>query len=247
MSPLTFPIGYKTESIGYENNCLLFRLESQEKAKHFIKEHLLYLKELVTALDLEEIRVGYGNKYFQVKSPSPPYNNNNRSIRHKMETLIQKYPYINHALLGGCNYDSIQRLIDEMASLNLPAFLVSMDIHRNLMVNEAGLKLMDSTPEELFSKSLAKLWVRPTELKPVSSKTYEIHLPPHLQEIHGLLKQQGELIKHHYYGWKVNGQETDTQWVRWTSDIKYRSLTKDIRGEINCRLMVCSGFDPVNY
>ena len=236
---LTFPVGYKTESIGYENNRLHLRVESEAKARHFVTEQLPYLKELVLALDLEEIRVTYGNKYFQISSPCK---NHYRSIRHKMTNLIEKYPFVNHALLGGIEYDSIQRQIEEVASLNLPAFLVSMDVHRNLMVNEAGLKLMETTPERIFAKSLAKLWVPPTELRPVSSKTYEVYLPPHLQEIHSLLKQQGELKKHHYYNWKVNGEETKSEWVKWTSDIKFREL-----GNINCRLMVCSGYDTIKY
>jgi hypothetical protein len=242
---LIFPIGYKPICLGYqtEDKTLTLRVKSKEEAQRLVKEQLSYFKDLIRALDLEEIRVGYseGSKYFQVKNP--PIFNHNRSIR-QMEKLL-KYPYLNGTLLSGYDYDKVSRLADEVASLNRPAFLVSMSLHRNLIVNEAALEYMESTPQELFAKSLAKLWVPPSSFKPIN---YEVNLPPHLQEIHNLLRQQKDLLEHKYYGWKVNGPDTKSDWVRWTSDIRHRNLGVGADGqEHHCRLMVSRGHDVMVY
>lgn len=162
-----------------------------------------------------------------------------------MNELREVIPYINLELMGGLPRAEVFRLIDEISKYENPVFLVSMKLHRNLIVNEAALKLMDSSPEELFAKSLPKLWVPPPHVKPISDKAYEENLPPHLQEMHQLLTQQSELIGHKYHGWKVNGADTDAIWVSWTSDIKYKEI-KDSRDETHpLRLMVCQGFDEV--
>lgn len=162
-----------------------------------------------------------------------------------MDELKEIIPYINLGLMGGLPRSEVLRLTDEVSKYEAPTFLVSIKLHRNLIVNEAALKFMDSSPEELFAKSLPKLWVPPSKLKPISSRAYEENLPPHLQEVHQLLTQQSELIGHKYHGWKVNGADTDAIWVRWTSDIKYREIRNN-REEVHpLRLMVCQGFDEV--
>jgi hypothetical protein len=106
-----------------------------------------------------------------------------------MMSMLDIFPYINLALIGGYPQSEVLRLTEELSKYESPAFLVSMKLHRNLIVNEAALKLMDSSPEELFAKPLAKLWMPPNQIKPISDMAYEECLPPHLQEVHQLLTQ----------------------------------------------------------
>lgn len=252
---LVFPVGYKPKDLMYkeEDNFLYIRVDSQQEAASLLKDQYPFLQNLAAALEVKQIRVCWGpkgiDKYYPVGRPGTAYNKLSCTKRKKennrMVAFIKEYPYINGPLLGGCDYEVVQRLVDEISKLSVPAFLVSMDLHRNLIVNEAALIMMRSTPEELFRKNLSKLWVPPTQLKPI---TYENQLPPHLQEVHTLLKQTKELMNHSYYGWKNNGDDSESEWVKWTSDIKYRSLGKDRQGrERNCRLMVSCGYDVIKY
>lgn len=226
--------------LGFQESCLYIKLDSELQAREFVKEQSAYLKRLACALDLE-IRVSYGNSYFPIRRP-PSNSSNFRSIQQQMTQLIQRYPFINGPLLGGLDYDTVQKLADEVSRQTKPCFLVSMDRHRNLMCNQAALEMMESSPEELFNKSLAKMWVPPNQLTHIN---YEVYLPPHLQEFHRLLKQAGTLNDHKYRGWKNNGDDSKSIWVEWCTTISYRGI-ESYQKVHNCRLMVCSGFEEVS-
>jgi len=141
---------------------------------------------------------------------------------------------MNSAISGVVNEEWL-RIAEAVCNESRPSFLVSMLEHRNVLVNEAACNLMDCSAEELLSRNLAPLWVPPGELKPVS---YCVQLPPHLDELHRLLRQQTALVGHTFENWK--SAEDDAIWVRWNDDIRYVEL--DGR---SYRLMVVNGFDAV--
>ncbi|MFM6358001.1 MAG: hypothetical protein ACKPH7_27255 [Planktothrix sp.] len=129
------------------------------------------------------------------------------------------------------------RVAEEILNESRPTFLVSMTQHKNVLVNSAACDLMGCSAEELLSRDLAPLWVPPGQLKPIS---YNVQLPPHLEEFHRLLQQQSELINHTFSNWKPAGDNTDAHWVVWNDDIRFVELDGN-----PYRLMRVNGFDEV--
>ncbi|AFZ11505.1 hypothetical protein Cri9333_0555 [Crinalium epipsammum PCC 9333] len=144
-----------------------------------------------------------------------------------------------HLVLGfnGLINDDWKQVIDEIYAEERPCFLVSMDFHRNILFNQAAVKLLNSTPEKLLTKSLPKLWVPPKEIKPVE---YDANPPQRLVDFNSLLRQQSTLLSYRYQNWKDNALENTAQWVEWIDDISYKSLPNGG----NARKMVVLDWQP---
>jgi len=143
-------------------------------------------------------------------------------------------------LVGGFNgliNDEWKRIIDEIYAEKNPCFLVSMDFHRNILFNQPAVDLLNSTPEKLLTKSLPKLWIPPTELKPVE---YDISPPQRLVDFNGLLRQQSSLSAYRYQSWKENADLNTAEWVEWIDDITYKSLPNGG----NARKMLVLDWEP---
>ena len=141
--------------------------------------------------------------------------------------------YEEKTMLNGLVSEQWLRVAEEIHNESRPAFLVSINEHRNLLVNDAACKLMDCDAQTLLSRHLAQFWTLPGQVKPIS---YTVALPPNLQEFIKLLKQQSELINHTFCNWKPAGDDNDAYWTEWNDDIKYR----EIMGH-PCRLMIVNG------
>lgn len=156
----------------------------------------------------------------------------------EMSNLIETDPTVlfQNPFLTGLVQRHLLKIQEEVLESPLPTFLASINFHRNLIFNEAGMKLLNSTPQQMLARSLPSLWVPPGELKPIN---YDKQIPPYLQEVLALLRQQSELPAHRYWGWKSNGDE-QAEWGQWVADIKLR----DLGGGHYARLMVDRDWIP---
>lgn len=102
-----------------------------------------------------------------------------------------------------------------------PCFLVSMDLHRNILFNEAAVKLLNTTSEKLLAKSLPKFWVPPQEIQPVD---YDANIPQQLTDFNSLLRGNSLLYSHRYEGWREDAQAGTATWGTWVDDIEYKEL-----------------------
>lgn len=224
------PEGYAYETTEIQCGRMIVKMASHSDALALITEEAERLEELVRRLKLKEIAILYanGSKHYRVRA--------------KMRGRL---PYVNYDLLGGYNTEDIERLVEEINRYNAPAYLVSMDLHRNLMCNDEGLKLMDANPKQLWDRYLPTLWVPPSKIKPINYK--RVQLPPFMQEMHSSLKRERELRNHRYENWWTNGENTEAEWSRWQSDILYRELKTPQNKVHNTRIMVCWENEKVIY
>lgn len=129
--------------------------------------------------------------------------------------LVESFP-----LLGKVD-DFWIRIAMEIHQESKPCFLVSMDYHKNILFNEAAVKLLNSTTEKLLTKSLPKFWVPPQEIQPLD---YDTIVPQQLTDFNSLLRGQSILRSHRYQGWREDAQAGTAAWGTWVDDVYYKEL-----------------------
>lgn len=204
-----------------------FNLPSRRLALEFARHKTDAIVRILAQWGLKEALIDYPGCPCAISVPS--------DFSDSTESLLE--PLEEPFMLKGLVTDDWLRLAEEINNEDRPTFLVSMLRHKNVLVNTAACQMMGCSDEELLRRDLAPLWVPPGELKPIS---YSIQLPPHLDEMHGLLRQQTELLSHSFSNWKPAGDSSDAIWTVWNDDIKF----VEVEGH-PYRLMRVNGFDEV--
>ncbi len=232
----------------HHKQVLQIRLQDWQQVIQLKETHLYYFAKLAQDLHKDAVELWHegdeaeampskiripAKLAFKRSCSSTP----SESLRMSDVAALDPLATTENPFLSGLVTDSLLRLQQEVYQSSRPAFLVSINYHRNLIFNQAGLDLLDSTPQQLLKRNLSALWVPPQQLKPVS---YQEQPPPHLAEILKLLRQQSELNSFSYLGWRNQGDER-AEWGRWTSDIRVREVAKGHYA----RLMLHCGWDPL--
>lgn len=240
---LLFPgcLGLESVRDNYHKDILRIKVENWSKVNELKKTHFYYFANLAQYLCKEAIEI-----YSEIGPPLriPAILAGKKSHGYIREHLNMSNAITQNDLLSeenpfilGLITEKLLNLQEEVLNNKRPTFLVSINYHKNLIFNQPGLRLLNCDPKQMLEREIPSLWVPPGKIKPVN---YRQQIPPHLDEIIKLLRQQSELSSHSYAAWRTSGNAS-AEWGRWTADIKLR----DLGGGHFARLMINQGWDSI--
>jgi hypothetical protein len=132
-------------------------------------------------------------------------------------------------------FSFLSRINERIQSSDKPMALVSIQTHKNILLNEKMLEMKECDPITAREQDLRALWIPPGQInsgmigKPIEG------IPPHLEEVIKQLKQQSVIERCIQNAWR-----TDYEFVQFTLKAEYFDF-----GIEQFRLMTFLEYKPV--